>query len=351
MTDPTLRSIVVGMGWLSGHMLKYLGQMPWHTTAAIVDVREEALARAKEAYGLPDTALFRSLDEALARTQADVAIVNTPSDLHYAQTRAALEAGLHALVAKPVTNRFEHAAELVRIAAQRNVTLSVGQQIRYNRHYTALREYLASGQLGDVEAAWFMNSKPRPNPANLALMKQPSLYENACHHFDSFLAVFGDPVPEWIACDGFIPSWSPYAGPCMVNALIRFGRPAGQPLHLSYHGGFSSRAPMYEFRIEGSQGALCCHGVHMSNDAMRYERAPALGQFAPAEIDAGIPAQEPFVPFLDAWHGYVNGGAEPPFSGRNNLKVFAMLSAAIESAESGKPAEIAGNPRYRDAFA
>jgi predicted dehydrogenase len=133
----------------------------------------------------------------------------------------------------------------------------------------------------------------------------------------------------------------------MVNALIRFNG----NLHVAYHGGFSSRASMYEFRLEGEKGALACHGVHMSNDAMRYELAPALGQFGHVTIDADVPLRNPFDPFLDAWHAYVNGGAEPPFSGRNNLKVFAMLSAAIESTESGNPVEIAGNPRYRRAFA
>jgi predicted dehydrogenase len=319
------------------------------------------LAKARVDLSLPETALFKDAGEAIRKSGANVAIVNTPSELHFEQCKAALDAGLHVLVAKPVTNNYEDAAHLARLAADKGLTISVGQQIRYNRHYSALKRFFESGQLGSLEAAWFMNSKPRPNPANLATMAQPSLYENACHHFDSFLAVFGDPTPEWIFCDGFLPSWSPYAGPCMVNALIQFSnntangntansRPASGSLHLSYHGGFSSRAPMYEFRIEGSQGALRCRGIHMSNDTMSYELAPVLGQFAPAVIDQDIPARDPFLPFFDVWYDYLNGGAEPPFSGRNNLKVFAMLSAAIDSINTHCPVEIASNPRYRQAF-
>ena len=346
MADKKLRCIVVGMGFISQYMLKFLNQKPWYETAAVMDVRDEALAKARESLSLPEGRTFKSLDAALARTEADVAIISTPSELHFEQTQAALKAGLHVLVAKPVTNNYEQAVELVELAKAQRVTLSVGQQLRYNRHYTALREFLATGKLGSVEAAWFMNSKPRPNAANLAQMAQPSLYENACHHFDSFLAVFGDPTPEWVMCDGFIPSWSPYIGPCMINALMRF---SGN-LHLSYHGGFSSRAPMYEFRIEGSQAALRCHGINMSNDTMSYEMAPALGQFEPAAVDTGVPLCDPWIPFFDQWHDYVCDGAEPPFSGRNNLKVFAMLSAAIESTQSCSPVEIAGNPRYAGAF-
>jgi predicted dehydrogenase len=88
----------------------------------------------------------------------------------------------------------------------------------------------------------------------------------------------------------------------------------------------------------------------MSNDTMSYEFAPALGQFAPATVDADVPQRDPFIPLLDAWHEYLRGGATPPFSGRNNLKAFAMLSAAIGSVESGERVEVARNPKYAAAF-
>lgn len=341
-----MKGIVVGWGGISKAMLAELAQFDWYETVGVVDVREAALTEAAGQLALSPGQLFGRLDAALAASDADVVLINTPSELHFGQTRQVLEAGRHALVAKPVTNDFAQAVELVEIARERGVTLSVGQQMRFNRHYQAVRRFVESGKLGSVEAFFFQNSKPRPNPANLARMAQPSHYENACHHFDSFLALSQGRLPEWVSCDGFIPSWSPYVGPCMVNALIRFER----GLHVLYHGGFSSRAPMYEFRLEGSQGALRCHGIHMSNDTMSYELAPALGDFAPVALDADLPAQSPWLPFFSLWRDYVSGGAEPSFSGRNNLAVFALLSAAIESTETDKPVEIAGNPRFAAAF-
>jgi predicted dehydrogenase len=79
---------------------------------------------------------------------------------------------------------------------------------------------------------------------------------------------------------------------------------------------------------------------------MEYEIAPALGQFVARRIDDQVPQRDPFIPFLDVWHDYVCGGAEPPFSGRNNLKAFALLSAAVDSVTTGKRVSIAGNPTY-----
>jgi scyllo-inositol 2-dehydrogenase (NADP+) len=347
MTDvQTLRTLIVGMGGISRAMHAHLMTKSWYHCVGIVDVTDAGLTAGREVIGLPESALYRDLGQALADLQPDAVLINTPSEWHFAQAKQCLQAGCHTLVAKPVTNDFAHAVELVELAKVRGLKHCVAQQIRYNRHYTALADYVQSGALGAVEAAWFMNSKPRPNVLNLGQMLQPTLYENACHHFDAFLSVFAGHEPEWIACDGFVPSWSKYAGPCMVNALIRF---SGN-LHLSYHGGFSSQAPMYEFRLEGSQGALKCRGLHMSNDTMDYEVAPALGQFSAHRIDDAVPARDPWLPFLDVWHDYLSGGAEPPFSGRNNLKTFAMLSAAIESVETGQPVHIAENPKYKAAF-
>ena len=334
------------MGSISRAMHVHLKGKPWYQCVGVVDVAEAGLAAGRELAGLPESALFKDLSRALVELKPDAVLINTPSELHFAQAKQCLESGCHPLVAKPVTNDFGQAVELVELAAAKGLKLCVGQQIRYNRHYTALAEYVKCGALGSVEAAWFMNSKPRPNVANLGKMRQPTLYENACHHFDAFLSVFAGRDPEWISCDGFMPSWSKYAGPCMVNALIRF---SGN-LHMAYHGGFSSRAAMYEFRLEGSQGALKCRGLHMSNDTMDYEVAPPLGQFAAQRIDGQVPQCDPWIPFLDVWHDYLCGGAEPPFSGRNNLKTFAMLSAAIDSVETGQPVAIAGNRKYTAAF-
>jgi predicted dehydrogenase len=93
----------------------------------------------------------------------------------------------------------------------------------------------------------------------------------------------------------------------------------------------------------------------MSNDQMQYETAPRDGAWSVQALDAGQPAVSPWAPFFDHWHHYlVHGaladGSEPPFTGRSNLKVFALLSAGIESIESGRPVEVAGNPRYAAAF-
>lgn len=346
-TSPKIPCLIVGLGWLGQHMLRFLVTQPWYQTAGLMDMRPEMLQQVGSGLGVSPESLFTDLSEALKKSGADVAIINTPSEYHYEQSRAALEAGLHVLVAKPITNDFAQAVQLVEMAKAKNLTLSVGQQVRYNRHYQSVRRFIESGRLGAIEAVFFLNSKPRPHAGNLANLEQPALIEMACHHFDSLAALFPNHIPEKISCDGFRPSWSSYRANCMVNATIEYS----DNLHVLYHGGFSSQADMYELRLEGSKGALRCRGIHMSVDDMNYEFASAqTRQWETVEIDDGIGGDDPFIPFLHNWHEYLQGGNEPPFSGRHNLRVYALLDAGTQSIMSGAPVTVAANPKYAAAF-
>ncbi len=340
------RLAFAGYGQLGAGLGRLLGAEPWCRIVAVADPRPAARESARRALGLPRQALFADYDEMLRRADADAVLVHTPSELHAAQARAALERGLHVLVAKPLAHRFSEALRLVALAHARRRTLAVGQQIRFNRHYRAVGAFVASGRLGRVEIVHFLNSKPRPVPLNLGALEQPALLEMSCHQFDALDAILPRARPEAIAADGWRPSWSAYRGPCMVNALIR----CHGGVHVLYHAGFSAQADCYELRLEGTRGVLRCRGIHMSVDAMRYEFAPRGGAFAPVELDAAIGAVSPWGEFFARWRAWLEGGPEPPFSGRNNLRVLALVYAAIEAVKTGRTVRVAGSARYRVAF-
>jgi len=88
----------------------------------------------------------------------------------------------------------------------------------------------------------------------------------------------------------------------------------------------------------------------MQDSGMQYRFAPALGKMSSADVDSDLPARSGFYEYFDRWYAYINGGEEPPFSARNNLQVMAMITAAIESIEGGKPCGIAEDKRFAAAF-
>jgi len=335
-----IRSIIVGMGGISRTMLRALEGKSWHELVAVVDVNEDALQKARSDYSLPEAALFTDLGAACGNSPANVVLINTPSELHYAQTKTALEAGLTPLVAKPLTNDFAQSQALVDLAAAANIKLCVGQQMRYRRHYLSVAEFVASGALGMVEQIYFLSAKPRHQARNLADFDQPVLWEMTCHHLDCLFAFLPDLQPQSVICDGFLPSWSVYSSPCMINGLFRFR--GGE--RMIYHAGYSSQSDCYELRLEGDKGVLRCRGIHMSNDRMDYEFAERGGSFSPIDLDRGRPSSDPWSHFFEPWYDYLNGGEEPPFSGSKNLRILSVIDAAIASLERGAFVEIAGSP-------
>ncbi len=333
----TIRSIIVGAGGVTRSMLRSLTQKPWHEIAAVVDTSPAALQRMADEYGLPESALFSDLDAAIQQTKAEVALINTPSELHHSQTKAALSGRLSPLVAKPLTNNYADSCALVDLAAENDLRLCVGQQMRYFRHYQVVAEFVASGELGSIEQIFFFNAKPRHQAKNLAGFDQPVLWEMTCHHLDCLFGVLPMLVPDSIVCDGFMPSWSVYDSACMINAVLRFQDGA----RMLYHAGYSSQSDCYEMRLEGSRGVLRCRGLHMSKDQMTYEFARRGESFSEVDLDRGRAPTVPWSLFFDHWHDYLKGGEEPHFSGRNNLRVLAVIQAAIESLSSGAFVDIA----------
>ena len=342
-----LRCVVVGIGGIGTVILRHLAGQSWFQPVALVDVNPKALTDGRKMCSPHVPREFSDLSEGLESVDADAVLINTPSELHYEQALTAIDAGLHVCVAKPVTNDFTQAQDLVSRADAAGVTLSVKQQMRHNRHYQTVASFLRGGEIGQPEVVAFSNSKPRHKAYNLATMSQPALFEMSCHHFDTLMAMFPDHAPIRISCDGFRPSWSVYGGPCMVNALIELEG----GVHVLYHGGFSSQSNWYEVRVEGTKGVLRCRGLHMSKDTMEYEVAARGGEFEVRDLDQGRLPLDPFGPFFDLWTAYIDGGPEPPWSGRNNLKVFGLLSAAIDSIEAGgAPVGVARNSRYAGAY-
>ncbi|MCX7782985.1 MAG: Gfo/Idh/MocA family oxidoreductase [Meiothermus sp.] len=95
-------------------------------------------------WGVP---CFTTWEEVLLQ-KPDVLIVATPSGLHYAQAKAALEAGVHVLVDKPLTLKVEEALELVALARRHNRRLGVLFPRRSDPVYQAVKQALDSGVLG-----------------------------------------------------------------------------------------------------------------------------------------------------------------------------------------------------------
>lgn len=105
----------------------------------------ENVARIVSEYGGVPKSSFEAL---VTDPNVDAVLLPTPHFLHYPQAKAALLAGKHVFVEKPLANRFDESAELLVLSEARRLVLAVGLQGRRTAGIRRVKALLASGQYG-----------------------------------------------------------------------------------------------------------------------------------------------------------------------------------------------------------
>lgn len=143
-----VRAALVGCGRISANHLKALAEHA--AQAELVDLCDPdpaALARAVAATGARGHA---SLDAMLARTDADLVVLTTPSGLHPEQAIACARAGRHVLTEKPMATRWEDGLAMVRACREAGVKLFVVKQNRLNPTLQRLKRAVDAKRFGRI---------------------------------------------------------------------------------------------------------------------------------------------------------------------------------------------------------
>lgn len=114
--------------------------------AAIVDPDPKAAQSAAETYGVREA----SFEDVLVDPAIDAVSLASPAGLHFVQAKAAIEAGKHVYVEKPLALDVKEAEALCALAAKRGRVLMVGHLLQYHPVYVALRRKVEEGVLGRI---------------------------------------------------------------------------------------------------------------------------------------------------------------------------------------------------------
>lgn len=139
-----MKFAIVGAGAIAQLRKAALDRMPGARFAGVFDL-DRARAAAMAAGGR----VFDSLD-ALMASDADAVIVSTPPDTHEAIATAALQAGKHVIVEKPMANTPAACARMIALARERRLILTVGFNHRYFPAVKALRDAVTGGAIGTL---------------------------------------------------------------------------------------------------------------------------------------------------------------------------------------------------------
>lgn len=167
---------------------------------AVAEPDDERRARFAQEHNIPAKRCFRTWEDMLAQPQLAPALINTSMDrMHVASTLAAIKAGYHILLEKPMAVTPQDCVRLVRSAEQAGRILAIGHVLRYAPLFSTVHDIVQSGRLGDVVtvehkenvAFWHMaHSFVRGNWGNLE-RSAPMLLAKCCHDMDILVWILG----------------------------------------------------------------------------------------------------------------------------------------------------------------
>jgi predicted dehydrogenase len=139
---------VVGMGYWGPNLVRNLLESTQFDIACVCDTRPEAIdALLRRHRELRGTTKF---DEVLDDPSIDAVLIATPVSTHHALALAALNAGKHTFVEKPLAGSSEQARELALVAASNGVVLMPGHTFLYSPPVRRIKQLIDDGVLGEI---------------------------------------------------------------------------------------------------------------------------------------------------------------------------------------------------------
>ncbi|MGZ4385454.1 MAG: Gfo/Idh/MocA family protein [Gaiellaceae bacterium] len=146
--DSPLRIAVVGLGYWGPNLVRNLADLTGAELTCVCDLREERLEPIRRRY--PAVKTTTRFEEVLDDAEIDAVALATPVSSHYRLGLAALYAGKHLFVEKPLAASLGEAAQLLRVADELGLVLMPGHTFLYSPPVNAIKELIASGALGDI---------------------------------------------------------------------------------------------------------------------------------------------------------------------------------------------------------
>lgn len=293
----------------------------------------EAIADAQAArYGLDRRVVYKTLEEALERVDADGVINVTPPQFHKAVSVTALQAGVPVLSEKPLAGTRQEAADIVDVANETGVLHMVAQNYRYRSATQTLKQALDSGVCGAVGSATVEFFKGPHFGGFRDEMEYPLIIDMSIHHFDLMRFFLGkDPVA--VSGRSWNPPWSWYRGDASASVSLAFEG----DVHVAYNGSWCSQARRTSWNANWR--FECANGVVMMVDDVvtTHALAPTAGDgLEPAVGEAVV--VEPVVMqhegqayLLNEFYEAVMHGKPPVTTCQDNIKSLGIVFDVVES--------------------
>ena len=328
-----IRVAVVGAGaWGMNHvrtMNQVRGARLVMVCDAVADTREKVRA------GFPGIRVEQDVAEALASPDVDAVVLATPAKMHAEQARAALLAGKHVFVEKPLALNGAEARAVVETAEAQGRILMVGHLMLYHPAVRRLRELLTAGELGELRYLYAVR-------VNLGKVRED---ENALWSL----------APHDLSMMDYLVGGAPASVSARGGAYVRGGIADVVFLNLVYPSGAMAQIqvswmdPHKERRITlvGSRKMAEFDDGHPTEKLRLFDKGVEGGGGTPVRLrDNGmtlieVPTEAPLHRECAEFIQCIEENRRPLTDGASALRVVRVLEAAQASLENnGVPVEL-----------
>jgi myo-inositol 2-dehydrogenase/D-chiro-inositol 1-dehydrogenase len=144
----SVRFGLVGYGAWGRHHARAIRETPGAELIAICAPSEDTRAAAAADTGCT---VYDNYADLLGRTDVDVADIVVPNHLHEAIASAALDAGKHVLLEKPMATTVDACDGIIAAATRNGRVLLVGHEMRFSGMYARVRELIDAGRIGEPQ--------------------------------------------------------------------------------------------------------------------------------------------------------------------------------------------------------
>ncbi len=309
----------------------------FHELGALAVVCEASeVARKEVAQKYPGVQVESDSGAVFGNALIEGVVIATPAETHFALAQAAMEAGKHAFVEKPIALRSSDAEKLVALAGARKRVLMVGHLLRYHPAILKLKELCRAGELGRIEYVYC-------NRLNLGKVRREenALWSFAPHDVSVLLHLF-EAMPLQVSTTG-----GTYLQPNIADVTLsnlQFDNGARAHIFVSWLHPFKEQ----KLVVVGSKKMAVFDDVAAQNKLMLFDKEIALvnGNFqvkrpegVPVTVDGTEPLQNECRHFLDC----VASGRAPDTDGGEGLRVLLVLQACQKSLQlNGEPVAVGG---------
>ena len=248
---------VIGIGTFGRLHARVCAQSPETRLVAACSRRQVSVAPLADEFGIWTTTHYRELAE---RPDVDAVIVCSPDRLHCEHAVAALEAGKHVLVEKPMATSVEECDRMIEAARAGGARLTVGHILRFVPRYCAAHRRIADGEIGELIHLYARRNNTRA-AAEHTLGRTTPVFRLGSHDIDFMLWCAGAPIVSVYArqVTRLLP---PEQGPDCVLALLTFADGAIAALETSHV--LPDRSPSVMralFEAVGTRGSIEIDGA------------------------------------------------------------------------------------------